>query len=216
MELTAAMIAAYLEGEVEGNPNTRVSDFAKIEEGKEGNLSFLSNPKYEHYLYTTGSSIVLVNRDLKLKQPVQATLVRVDDSYEALNKLLTYIESLQPEKRGIHPLSFVGETARVGRDVYIGPFVYVGEGAIIEDEVQLYSNTYITDFVHIKKQSVLYTGVKVYVKCEIGERAIIHSDVVIGSDFAPDKDGNFVQIPQIENLVIIGNDCEIGAGATIY
>lgn len=211
------MIAAYLEGEVEGNPNTRVSDFAKIEEGKEGNLSFLSNPKYEHYLYTTGSSIVLVNRDLKLKQPVQATLVRVEDSYGALAKLLTYIESQRPKKRGIHPLSFVEESARVGRDVYIGPFVYVGEGAIIEDEVQLYPHTYIGDLVHVKTQSILYAGVKVYTKCEIGERVIIHAGAVIGSDgfgFAPGKDGRFAKIPQIGN-VIIGNDCEIGANTTI-
>ena len=177
------MIAAYLEGEVEGNPNTRVSDFAKIEEGKEGNLSFLSGSTYEHYLYTTGASIVLVNRDLKLKQPVQATLVRVEDSYEALDKLLTYIESQLPEKkRGIHPLSFIEESARVGRDVYIGPFVYVGKGAIIEDEVQLYSHTYIDDLVHIKKQSILYAGVKVCSRCEIGERVIIGAGTVIGSD----------------------------------
>ena len=217
MELTAAMIAAYLEGEVEGDPNTRVSEFAKIEEGKEGNLSFLSNPKYEHYLYTTGSSIVLVNRELKLKQAVRATLVRVEDSYGALAKLLTYIESQRPKKRGIHPLACVEESAKVGREVYIGPFVYVGEGAILEDGVQLYPHTYIGDMVHIKAQAILYAGVKVYAKCEIGERTIIHAGAVIGSDgfgFAPLKDGSFSKIPQIGN-VIIGNDCEIGANTTI-
>lgn len=211
------MIAAYLEGYVEGDSNARVSEFAKIEEGKEGDLSFLSNPKYEHYLYTTGSSIVLVNRDLRLKQPVHSTLIRVDDSYGALAKLLTYIESQRPKKRGIHPLACVEESAKVGRDVYVGPFAYVGEGAIIEDEVQIYPHTYIGDLVHVKAQSILYAGVKVYAKCEIGERVIVHAGAVIGSDgfgFAPDKDGRFSKIPQIGN-VIVGNDCEIGANTTI-
>ena len=138
MELTAAMIATYLEGEVEGNPDTKVSEFAKIEEGTEGKLAFLSNPKYEHYLYTTEASIVLVNRSLKLKHPVKPTLIRVDDSYGALAKILTYIESQRPKKKGIHPTAIIEDSAIVGQDVYIGPYVYVGEGAVIEDEVQLY------------------------------------------------------------------------------
>lgn len=217
MELTAAMIAAYLGGDVEGDSSVRVAEFAKIEEGVEGTLSFLSNPKYEHYLYTTGASVVLVNRDLKLKQPVKATLVRVDDSYGALAKLLTYIEAQRPRKKGIHPTAIVEESATVGRDVYIGPYVYVGDGAIVEDDVQLYPHTYVGDMVRIKTQTILYAGVKIYAKCEVGERCIIHAGAVIGSDgfgFAQDADGRFIKIPQIGN-VIVGNDCEIGANTTI-
>lgn len=217
MELTAAMIAAYLGGDVEGDPSVRVAEFAKIEDGVEGNLSFLSNPKYEHYLYTTGSSVVLVNRDLKLKQPVKATLVRVDDSYGALAKLLTYIESQRPKKKGIHPTAIVEESATVGRDVYIGPYAYIGDGAIIEDEVQIYPHVYVGDMTRIKSQTILYAGVKIYAKCEVGERCIVHAGAVIGSDgfgFAQDSDGRFIKIPQIGN-VIVGNDCEIGANTTI-
>lgn len=217
MELTAAMIAAYLGGEVEGDPLVSVAEFAKIEEGAEGTLSFLSNPKYEHYLYTTRSSIVLVNRDLKLKQPVKTTLIRVADSYGALAKLLTYIESQRPRKKGVHPTAIVEDSATIGQDVYIGPYAYVGDGAIIEDNVQLYPHVYIGDMVRIKNQAVLYAGVKVYAKCEVGERCIVHAGAVIGSDgfgFAQDSDGRFIKIPQIGN-VIVGNDCEIGANTTI-
>lgn len=217
MELTAAMIATYLGGDVEGDPSARVAEFAKIEEGVAGNLSFLSNPKYEHYLYTTGASVVLVNRDLKLKQPVKATLVRVDDSYGALAKLLTYIEAQRPRKKGIHPTAIVEESATVGRDVYIGPYAYIGDGAIIEDEVQIYPHVYVGDMTRIKTQAILYAGVKVYAKCEIGERCIIHAGAVIGSDgfgFAQDSDGRFIKIPQIGN-VIVGDDCEVGANTTI-
>ena len=217
MELTAAMIATYLEGEVEGNPDTKVSEFAKIEEGTEGNLAFLSNPKYEHYLYTTEASIVLVNRSLKLKHPVKPTLIRVDDSYGALAKILTYIESQRPKKKGIHPTAIIEDSAIVGQDVYIGPYVYVGEGAVIEDEVQLYPHTFVGDMVRVRARSILYAGVKIYAKCEIGERCILHAGAVIGSDgfgFARDKDNRFIKIPQIGN-VILGNDCEIGANTTI-
>jgi len=217
MELTAAMIATYLGGEVEGDPSVRVVEFAKIEDGVAGNLSFLSNPKYEHYLYTTGSSVVLVNRDLKLKQPVKPTLVRVDDSYGALAKLLTYIESQRPKKKGIHPTAVVEESATIGRNVYIGPYAYIGEGAIIEDDVQIYPHVYVGDMVRIKSQTILYAGVKIYAKCEVGERTIIHAGAVIGSDgfgFAQDTDGRFIKIPQIGN-VIVGDDCEIGANTTV-
>ncbi|MGP1362708.1 MAG: UDP-3-O-(3-hydroxymyristoyl)glucosamine N-acyltransferase [Bacteroides sp.] len=217
MELTAAMIADYLGGDVEGDPTTRVSEFAKIEEGTTGNLSFLSNPKYEHYLYTTESSIVLVNRTLKLKHPVKATLIRVDDSYGSLAKLLTYIESQRPRKKGIHPTAIIEESATIGREVYIGPYVYVGENAIIEDYVQLFPHTFVGDMVRIGTQSILYAGVKVYTKCEVGERCIIHAGAVIGSDgfgFARDADQKFTKIPQMGN-VIVGNDCEIGANTTI-
>ncbi len=217
MELTASQIAEFLEGRVEGNPDTTVSEFAKIEEGKPGALSFLSNPKYEHFIYTTESSIVLLNHDVKLEKEVKATLVRVDDAYGSLARLLTLVEAQKPRRKGVHPLACVEESATIGEDVYIGPFAYVGEDAVVEDNAQIYPHCFVGDRVKVGRYTVLHAGVRLYADCEVGADAIIHAGAVIGADgfgFAPQKDGTYVKIPQMGN-VVIEDDVEIGANVTI-
>lgn len=217
MKLTAAQIAEYLGGVVEGRPEEEVYDFAKIEDGATGRLSFLSNPKYEHFIYTTKSSVVLVNREFKAEAPISATLVRVDDAYGSLARLLELVKSQTPRRHGIHPQSVVEPTATIGAGVYIGAFVYVGAGAVVEDGVELYPQVYIGDNARIGAGSTLYAGVKVYNDCEIGERCILHAGAVIGADgfgFAPQPDGHYVKIAQMGN-VVIGDDVEIGANTTV-
>lgn len=217
MKLTAAQIAEYLGGVVEGRPDEEVFDFAKIEEGEAGKLSFLSNPKYEHFIYTTKSSIVLVNREFKAEGPISATLVRVDDAYGALAKLLEFVKMQMPRRRGVHPQSVIEPSATIGENVYVGAFVYIGEHAVIENEVELYPHVYIGDNVRVGAQSTLYSGGRVYNDCEIGERCILHAGVVIGADgfgFATQPDGSYVKIAQMGN-VVIEDDVEIGANSTI-
>ncbi|PIE83952.1 MAG: UDP-3-O-(3-hydroxymyristoyl)glucosamine N-acyltransferase [Bacteroidia bacterium] len=217
MELTARQIAEFLEGKVEGDPETTVSEFAKIEEGKPGALSFLSNPKYEHFLYTTESSIVLLNHDVKLAQEVKATLVRVDDAYGSLARLLNLLEAQKPRRKGIHPLACVEGSACIGEDVYIGPFAYVGEDAVVADRAQIYPHCFVGDRAKVGASTVLYPGVCLYADCELGARLIVHAGAVIGADgfgFAPQKDGTYVKIPQMGN-VVIGDDVEIGANTTV-
>lgn len=217
MKLTAAQIAEYLGGVVEGRPEEEVHDFAKIEDGAAGHLSFLSNPKYEHFIYTTKSSIVLVNREFKAEAPIAATLVRVDDAYGALAKLLELVKSQTPRRKGIHPRAVIEPTATIGEDVYVGAFAYVGAGAVVEEGVELYPQVYLGDNTRVGALSTLYAGVKVYSDCEIGARCIIHSGAVIGADgfgFAPQQDGSYVKIAQMGN-VVIGDDVEIGANTTV-
>lgn len=217
MKLTAAQIAEYLGGVVEGRPEEEVYDFAKIEDGGTGKLSFLSNPKYEHFIYTTKSSVVLVNKEFKATAPIAATLVRVDDAYGALAKLLALAKSQTPRRRGIHPQAVIEPSATIGEDVYIGAFVYVGEGAVVEDGVELYPQVYVGDNARVGAQSTLFSGVKIYNDCEVGARCILHSGAVIGADgfgFAPQPDGSYVKIAQMGN-VVIGDEVEIGANTTI-
>jgi len=217
MELTALAIAEYLGGTVEGDPKATVSEFAKIEEATPGSLSFLSNPKYEHYLYTTKATVVLVNRDLKLEKPVEPTLVRVDDSYGALAKLLQLANAQQPRKQGIHPLACVEKSATLGQGVYIGPYVYVGEEAVVEDNAQIYPHSFIGDRARVGEGTTIYAGVKIYQDCEVGRNCIVHAGVVIGADgfgFAPQPDGSYNKIPQMGN-VIVADNVEIGANTTI-
>lgn len=217
MELSAAAIAEFLGGVVEGDPSTLVSEFSKIEEGRAGALSFLSNPKYEHYLYTTEASVVLVNKSQKLERPVRATLVRVDDAYGSLARLLTLVAEKRPRKKGIHPTACVEPTAVVGQDVYVGPYAYVGENVILEDEVQVYPHVFVGDNSRVGARSILYAGAKVYHDIEIGVNCIIHAGAVIGADgfgFAPQPDGTYTKIPQLGN-VVIGDNVEVGANTTI-
>lgn len=217
MELSASAIAEFLGGRVEGDPEVLVSEFAKIEEGRPGTLSFLSNPKYEHFIYTTLSSVVLVNKDFAPSSPVSATLVRVDDAYGSLAKLLTLVKSQSPRKRGVHPLACVEASAQLGKDVYVGPYSYVGEGVVIDDNVQIFPHCYVGDRSKVGAQTILYPGVKVYDDCEIGADVIVHSGAVIGADgfgFAPQEDGSYIKIPQMGN-VVIEDGVEIGANTTI-
>ena len=217
MQFSAEMIAAGLGGEIVGNKDVTVSTFAKIEDGHPGAISFLANPKYEPYLYTTDSSIVIVNRSLELKGEVKATLIKVDDAYGCFAKLLELYAAYKPKKSGVHPTAVVAESAKVGEGCYIGAYVVVDEGAVIGEGVSLYPHVYVGDGATIGDGSTLHSGVKVYEGCKIGKRCIIHSGAVIGSDgfgFAPNAQGSYDKIPQI-GIVTIEDDVEIGANTTI-
>jgi UDP-3-O-[3-hydroxymyristoyl] glucosamine N-acyltransferase len=217
MEFTAATIAGFLKGEIEGNPDTIVRTVAKIEEGFEGALSFLANPKYEHYIYTTGSSIVLVNKSFVPASKVNATLIRVDNAYEAFASLLLLVDQAKPRKKGIHPTAVIEKSASVGAEVYIGPYVYIGEDCAIGDGCAIYSHVSIGDKTRIGKNSVIFAGVKIYHECIIGEGCTVHAGTVIGSDgfgFAPQSENEFIKIPQIGN-VILEDHVEVGANVTI-
>ncbi|MBM3421446.1 MAG: UDP-3-O-(3-hydroxymyristoyl)glucosamine N-acyltransferase [Bacteroidetes bacterium] len=217
MEFTAEMIAAYLKGTIEGNPSVKVRTIARIEEGFEGALSFLANPKYEQYIYTTGSSVVLVNRDFVPASPVNATLVRVDDAYKAFASLLTMYEQSKPSKKGIHPTAVIEESARIGADVYIGPYVYIGENVVVGDKCSIYSHVSIGDNSRTGSGCRIYSGVRIYHDTIIGNGCTIHAGSVIGADgfgFAPQSDSEFMKVPQIGN-VILEENVEIGANVCI-
>jgi UDP-3-O-[3-hydroxymyristoyl] glucosamine N-acyltransferase len=218
MEFTAQAIATFLQGEIEGNPETIVSDVSKIEEGRPGTLCFLANPKYEKYLYTTEASIVIVNRDLKLSEPVKAALIRVDDSYKAFASLLELYNSFKPQKKGIEQPSSIAASATLGEDVYVGAFSYVSDNAKIGNNVKIYPQSYIGENVTIGENTIIFAGVRIYHECKIGANCIIHSNTVIGADgfgFAPQsEENNYKKIPQIGN-VIIEDYVEIGALATV-
>lgn len=217
MQFTAEMIAAGLGGDIVGNKDVTVSTFAKIEEGYEGAISFMANPKYEHYVYTTSSSIVIVNRSWEPKEEVKATLIKVDDAYGSFAKLLELYAAYKPQKSGIHPTAVVAESATVGQGCYIGAYVVIDEGAKVGDGVKLYPHVYIGDGASVGDGSMLYSGVKVYEGCKIGKRCILHSGAVIGSDgfgFAPNAEGSYDKIPQI-GIVTLEDDVEIGANTTI-
>ena len=217
MQFSAEMIAAGLGGEIVGNKDVTVSEFAKIEEGRAGAISFMANPKYEHYVYTTESSIVIVNRSWEPKGEVKATLIKVDDAYGCFAKLLDLYAAYKPKKSGVHPTAVVAESATVGEGCYIGPYAVVDEGAVIGQGVSIYPHTYVGDGAQIGDGSTLYAGVKVYEGCKIGKRCIIHAGAVIGSDgfgFAPNAQGSYDKIPQI-GIVTIEDDVEIGANTTI-
>ncbi|MBQ7509438.1 MAG: UDP-3-O-(3-hydroxymyristoyl)glucosamine N-acyltransferase [Prevotella sp.] len=216
MEFTAKQIAELIGGRIEGNENAAVHTFAKIEEGQPGAISFLSNPKYTHFLYQTTSTIVLVNDDLQLEHEVKPTLIRVKNAYEAVAKLLQLYESMKPKKTGIDPLASVSAKATVGKDVYIGAFAVVGDGAVIGDGCQIYPHTVIGDGVKMGAKCLIYPNVTIYQGCQLGNNVTIHAGSVIGADgfgFAPNQEG-YDKIPQI-GIVIIEDDVEIGANTCI-
>jgi UDP-3-O-[3-hydroxymyristoyl] glucosamine N-acyltransferase len=217
MEFTAKAIAEILKGDIIGDPDVKVSDISRIEEGKPGTLSFLANPKYEKYLYKTNASVVLINKDLKIDKNVKSTLIRVDDAYRAFALLLDMYAKALPGKKGIHNMAVISESAKIGKDVFIGAFSYIGDNACLGDNVRIYPNVYIGDNVEIKDNTVINPGVNIYHDCIIGADCVIHSGVIIGSDgfgFAPQKDSNYKKIPQIGN-VIIEDNVEIGANSCI-
>ncbi|MCU0378128.1 MAG: UDP-3-O-(3-hydroxymyristoyl)glucosamine N-acyltransferase [Bacteroidales bacterium] len=218
MEFTASMVAQLLKGSVEGDPETRLNTIAKIEEGHEGALSFLANPKYEPYIYTTLSSAVLVRNDFKPSKEIRTTLIRVADPYQALAQLLAIYEKSQNKpKKGIHPTAVIEQGAVIGNDVYIGAYAYVSDNALIGDGCSLYPHVYIGDSVRIGKNCTLHPGVKIYRHCLIGDDCILHAGVVIGADgfgFAPVADANYMKIPQVGN-VILEDRVEIGANTCI-
>ncbi len=217
MKFSAKQIAKFLNGKVEGNPKIKVGNVAKIEEGKEGCLSFLANPKYTPYIYETKSSIVLVNNDFVAEKPINATLIRVENAYDAFAKLLDVVNKDAQNKQGIEKPSYISDSAKVGKNAYIGAFAYIGENVEIGKNCKIYPNTYVGDHVKIGDNVTLYAGVKIYYACQIGDNCIVHAGAVIGSDgfgFAPDKNGNYNKIQQIGN-VILENDVEIGANTCI-
>ena len=220
MEFSAEQIAQLLNGVVEGQKDVTVNAISKIEEGKTGTLSFLSNPAYTNYIYQTDASIVLVNKSLVLDKPVKqtCTLIRVDNAYEGFAKLLQIYAQFKANKTGLEQPHFISPTAKIGKDVYIGAFVYVGHNAVIGDNVKLYPQTYIGDDVTVGSNTTLFSGVKIYHECKVGANCTIHANTVVGSDgfgFAPNSEGQaFVKVPQIGN-VIIEDNVEIGSNTSI-
>jgi len=217
MEFTAATLAGFLKGEIVGNPETVVNTVAKIEEGHKGALSFLANPKYEHYIYTTKSSIVLVNNSFVASSAIEATLIKVENAYEAFASLLRLVDQSRPRKKGIHPTAVIEPSAKLGSVAYIGPYSYIGENCIIGDGCSIYPQVYIGDNTRLGNNCTLYSGVKIYHECILGEGCTIHAGSVIGSDgfgFAPQSDSEFMKIPQLGN-VILEDHVEIGANVTI-
>lgn len=216
LSFTAQQIADVLNGTVDGNPNVEVSNFSKIEEGTLGTLSFLANPKYTNYIYTTKASIVLVNNDFVAEKEVYPTLIRVSNAYASLAILLDMVEKLKPKKKGIEAMSFVAESATMGSDVYIGAFAYIANGVKLGSNVEIHPQVYVGDGCTVGDNVILYSGAKIYPGCKIGNNCIIHSGAVIGSDgfgFAPEGDV-YKKIPQM-GIVILEDDVEIGANTTI-
>ena len=218
MQFTAQQIALLVSGTIEGNPDTTVTSFGKIEEAAVGQLTFLANPKYEEYLYTTKASLIIVNESLQLQKNITATLVRVKDAYSAFATLLTTYQNLKAQQRkGIETPSHIASTATLGTDVFVGAFAYIGEKVSIGNNSKIFPGAYIAENVSIGNNTTIHAGVKIYEDCVIGNDVIIHAGTVIGSDgfgFAPQPDGSFQKVPQIGN-VIIEDQVEIGANTTI-
>lgn len=218
MQFIASQIALMVQGRVEGEPATAVSSFGKIEEAISGQLSFLANPKYEEYLYSTGASIVIVNEALELKEKVNATLIRVKDAYTAFATLMTRYQELAAQQlTGIQEPSYIAKSAKLGENIFIGAFAYIGENVEIGNQVKIYPGSFIGDHVKIGDHTILHAGVKIYHDCIIGNQVSIHAGTVIGSDgfgFAPQPDGTYKKVPQLGN-VVVEDSVEIGANATI-
>ncbi|MCD8296203.1 MAG: UDP-3-O-(3-hydroxymyristoyl)glucosamine N-acyltransferase [Prevotella sp.] len=216
MVFTARQIADFIQGKIEGDENITVSTFAKIEEGIPGAISFLSNPKYTHFIYDTLSSIVLINEDVVLEKPVKTTLIRVKNAYECIAKLLQMYQAALPKKNEISKLAAISSTAKIGNECYIGAFSYIGDNVIIGNDTQIYPHVVIDDGVNIGEHCIIYPNVTIYKDCRLGNNVTIHAGSVIGADgfgFAPNADG-YDKIPQI-GIVVIEDDVEIGANSCV-
>jgi UDP-3-O-[3-hydroxymyristoyl] glucosamine N-acyltransferase len=217
MKFTASQIAGILEGDIVGNSEVEVSKLSKIEEGTEGSLTFLANPKYKPYIYTTKASITIVNRTFEAENPITTTLIKVDDAYKSFSKLLEYYNMVKLNKNGIEQPSFIASSSSYGNDIYIGAFSYIGENVRIGNNVKIFPNSYIGDNVTIGDNTMLFAGAKVYSDCIIGNHCVINSGAIIGADgfgFAPNENGEFTKVPQTGN-VIIEDYVDIGAATTI-
>jgi UDP-3-O-[3-hydroxymyristoyl] glucosamine N-acyltransferase len=217
MQFTAKQISTLINGSLEGDPEVTVFQLSRIEEAQEGSLAFLANPKYEPHLYTTKASVIIINQDQEIQQPIDATLIRVKDAYSSFSILLEKYNLIRLDKQGIEEPNFIHSTAKIGKNVYIGAFAYIGPNVVIEDDSKIYPHTYIGDNVNVGKGCTLYAGVRIYFDCIIGNEVIIHSGAVIGSDgfgFAPQEDGTYRKVSQIGN-VVIEDQVEIGANTTI-
>lgn len=216
MEFSAKQIAEFIQGTIVGDENATVHTFAKIEEGIPGAISFLSNPKYTHYIYDTQSSIVLVNKDFEPEKEIKATLIKVDNAYESLAKLLNLYEMSKPKKTGIDPLAYIAPTAQIGENVYIAPFACVGDNAVIGDNTSLHPHATIGSGAKVGSNCILYPHVTVYHDCRVGNNCILHAGSVVGADgfgFAPSPEG-YEKIPQI-GIAILEDNVEIGANTCI-
>ncbi|NBU04800.1 MAG: UDP-3-O-(3-hydroxymyristoyl)glucosamine N-acyltransferase [Sphingobacteriia bacterium] len=220
MEFSAKQIAQIIDGIVEGDENILVSNLSKIEEGTIGTLSFLANPAYTNYIYSTNASIVIVNKSFVLENPVKSscTLIRVENAYESFAKLLELYNQINTEKEGVEQPSFVSSNATIGENCYVGAFAYIGQNVSIGNHVKIYPHVYIGDNCKIGNNTTLFSGVKIYHDCLIGKNCTIHASTVVGSDgfgFAPNNEGHvFTKVPQIGN-VIIEDDVEIGSNSSI-
>ena len=217
MKFTATQIAGILEGEVDGNGDVEVSKLAKIEEGTEGSLTFLANPKYTQFIYSTEASITIVNKDFVAENNIDTTLIRVEDAYKAFSKLLEYYNQVKMNKTGIEQPVSVSESASYGDGIYLGAFSYLGDNVNIGENAKIYPNVYIGDNVTIGDNVVVFAGAKIYSETVIGNNCVIHSGVIVGADgfgFSPNEKGEFIKVPQTGN-VIIEDNVDIGAGTTI-
>jgi UDP-3-O-[3-hydroxymyristoyl] glucosamine N-acyltransferase len=218
MNFSANQIALLVNGKIEGDPNTTVNSFGKIEEAKQGQLAFLGNPKYEDYLYTTQASVIIVNESLQLKKPVSATLIRVTEAYTAFAALLSrYQEMMTQQLSGIQQPSYISKTASCGQNIFVGAFAYLGENVKVGNNTKIFPQVFLGDNVKVGDNTVINPGVKIYKECVVGNNVIIHAGVVIGADgfgFVPQADGSFKKVPQMGN-VIVEDDVEIGANTTI-
>jgi len=217
MKFTAAQIAGILEGTVEGNPEIQVSKLAKIEEGTAGSLTFLANPKYTSYIYSTKASITIVNDSFVPENEVSTTLIRVEDAYKSFSKLLEYYNQVKLNKTGIEAPSFISESATYGENLYLGAFSYLGDNVQLGNNVKIYPNVYIGDNVTIGDHCVVFSGAKIYSESHIGDHVYIHSGAIVGADgfgFTPNENGEYQKVPQTGN-VIIEDYVDIGAGTTI-
>lgn len=217
MEFTAEAIAAYLGGTVEGNAQAKVCKVTKIEEGEAGSLAFLSNPKYEHYIYSTAASVVIVSNDFEPKSAMGATLVRVENPYISFARLLELYVANKPCKSGLSDRASIAQSATLGEGVYVGAFAVIEQGVQVGDNTKIYPQVYLGDGVRIGRNCTINAGVKIYEQCVIGDNVTLHSGVVVGGDgfgFAPTDGGVFTKIQQIGN-VVIGDDVEIGANTCI-
>lgn len=218
MQFSAAQIALIISGKVEGNTETTVASFGKIEEAQQNQLAFLANPKYEDFLYSTAASVIIINNSQLLKQPVAATLIRVPDAYSAFATLLAKYQEIKTQQlTGIQQPVYIHATAKTGDNIYLGAFTYLGENVIIGDNVKIFPGSYIGNDVIIGDNAIIHAGVKIYHDCVVGKNVSIHAGTVIGSDgfgYAPQQDGSLKKVPQIGNVVIEDN-VEIGANTTI-
>lgn len=217
MKFTAQQIANILEGDVVGNPEEEVSKLSKIEEGEKGSLTFLSNPKYNSYLYTTQASVTIVNRSLELEKDVSTTLIKVENAYESFSKLLEFYNQVKNNKSGRENPHFISDSAQIGKDEYVGAFAYIGNNVKTGDNVKVYPNAYVGDNVIIGNNVTIFSGAKIYSETQIGNNCTIHANSVIGSDgfgFVPNEQGELNKVPQTGN-VIIEDNVDIGAGCSI-
>ncbi|WP_299524126.1 UDP-3-O-(3-hydroxymyristoyl)glucosamine N-acyltransferase [uncultured Lutibacter sp.] len=217
MKFTANQIAEILDGEIDGNENAEVYKLSKIEEGEEGSLTFLSNPKYTPHLYSTKATIVIVNKDFVLENKIETTVIKVEDAYASFSKLLEFYNEVKLNKTGIESPSFISDTAKIGENLYLGAFAYISNNVQLGDNVKIYPNVYIGDNVTIGSNTTIFAGAKIYSETVIGKNCSIHSGAIIGADgfgFAPSAEGVFNKIPQIGN-VIIEDNVDVGAATTI-